>query len=330
MAMKFVFTSPRGLGQNAFYKQKFFDYGIDYATKVKVCFPNSGAVAFINYCPQPPLSMLTFNEFAKVVHTDMQSGDLLELNDHHRAAHESISSPGEEEQSLPTSGSHEAAVPQSLDEPIESICPRWEASFVPGQCLNIKSYTVPDGDPISPNQTPFFPTGNLPIPLSNESDELASSSPPKSAAIPPTEAVLTDCDFSMLNAGDFVTSACTMDITAYSLGPQGYTPGGAARVFDSHNPTEGGDQLGTPNKHCPIPGPGEGIGGSPLHQPNPANQNCNGMGNLLIVQKSNEALPVPTETGGCIVFSFVVPVVLDGVGVLDIPPGTTVMYTVSV
>jgi hypothetical protein len=317
--MNFTFNSPSNLGQNAFYEQKFFDDGIVNATKVKACFPKSGAVAYIDYCLAPPMSMHTSNVFAKIVDTNMQSGDLLVLNDHH--GDESMSSP-EEELSSPTPGSHEAADTQSLDKSIVSICPTGEANFAPGQCLNKKSDTIP----VMPSKS--FPPGNLPNPLSSESDELASSS--KSAAMRPTNALLTDCDFSKLNAGDFVTSACTMDITAYSLGPQGYTPGGAARVFDSSNPTKGSDQLGAPNKHCLTSGPGEGTGGSPLYQPNPDNQNCNDLGNLLIVQKHNEAHPVPTETGGCIIFSFPVPVVLNGVGVLDIPPGTTVMYTVSV
>jgi hypothetical protein len=319
----FVFTTPTGFGPNAFFEQNFFDNGIGATTKVQACFSRAGAVAFLNYCSPPSMNVLVFNSLANVDHTDMQSGDLLLLNDDRRPA---ISIPWEK-QSLQTSGS----ATESLGNPAESICPRWEENFVSGQCFNANSDTVPGLGSTSPSPSAsFFPTWNSPGHLPNEAAERASIYLPKPTAIPPKDADMVDCDFSMLNAGDVVTSACTMDITAYSIDPQVYTPGGAARVFDSRSPAKGCDQLGAPNEDCPIPGPGQGLGGSPLHQPNPTNQNCNDLGNLLIVQKANEEHPFPSETGGCINFSFVAPVVLLGVGVLDIPLGTTVMYTVCV
>lgn len=149
---------------------------------------------------------------------------------------------------------------------------------------------------------------------------------------------LMECDFASLFPGDFVTTslreACLMDITAISLdaSQRDFATGGAAQVFDSSNPTKGSIQLGSPNQDCPNAGPGEGSGGSPLHQANQAYQNCEARGNLLIVPniyEEKEKLPIPAHTGGCIKFSFVAPVVLNGAGVLDIPPGTTIMYTVS-
>jgi hypothetical protein len=145
-----------------------------------------------------------------------------------------------------------------------------------------------------------------------------------------------ECDFSMVSPGDFVMTslreACLMDIATLSFdgSQEDYAHGRAAGVFDSSNPTRGNKQLGSPNKDCANAGPGEGTGGSPLHQANQAYQNCKAQRNLLIVPHSyEEKLPIPAQTGGCIKFSFVVPVVLKGAGVLDIPPGTTVMYTVS-
>jgi hypothetical protein len=310
----FVLTTPPNLGRNAFFEQRFFDNGTGDTTKVQACFSGSGAVAFVNYCTPPPVA---FNSLAIVDDTDMQSDDLLSLSDVHQP-------------SLQTAGSFTAGVTKSVDKPIESICPRWQESFLSGQCLNFDSDSVPELGPVFPSQTAskFFPTGNFLDSLSTT--EGTSILLPKSTDTPPTKADMIDCDFSMFDAGDYVTSACSMDIAAYSMDSHGYTPGGAARVFDSYSPPKGCGQLGAPNEDCPTHGPGQGLGGSPLHQPNPANQNCNGLGNLLIVQKTNEEHPFSSETGGCINFSFVAPVALHGVGVLDIPPDTTVMYTVCV
>jgi hypothetical protein len=157
-----------------------------------------------------------------------------------------------------------------------------------------------------------------------------------SAQSDPNANQMMECDFSTVSPGDLVTTSlrqvCLMDVAALRLeGSQdGYTTGSAACVFDSINPSGGSNQLGSPNKDCSNTGPGEGAGGSPSHQANQAYQNCEARGNLLVVPNGYEdKLPIPAHTGGCIKFSFVVPVVLKGAGVLDVPPGTTVMYTVS-
>jgi hypothetical protein len=187
----------------------------------------------------------------------------------------------------------------------------------------------------SPSESP---TARTPV------DDTSSTSPGSPSLSPPLQGKKGEqrivCDFSSLVPGDFVTSGlrqtCFLEITAFSLdGSHGgeYSTGGPARVFDSSNPTEGSNQLGSPNHDCPKnAGPGQGSGGSPLHQANQAYQNCEARGNVLIVpersQKEDENDPIPAAMGGCINFHFVVPVLLQGAGVLDIPPRTTVMYTV--
>jgi hypothetical protein len=169
-----------------------------------------------------------------------------------------------------------------------------------------------------------------------QSDNLASSPDEPIPQHSSNLLKLIECDFATLVPGDYVTSslreACFIEITAVSLDDShgDYAPGGAAQVFDSSNPTKGNSQLGSPNQDCPNAGPGKGRGGSPLHQANQAYQNCEARGNLLIVpERKEDAHPIPAAKGGCINFYFTVPIFLHGAGVLGIPPGTTVMYTVS-
>ena len=74
------------------------------------------------------------------------------------------------------------------------------------------------------------------------------------------------------------------------------------RVFDTANPGGetpeacGDSDLGAPNKACPGGGPGRGIGGIP-GQPG---ENCEPLGNALIVQEPGESCPDDNVNGGII------------------------------
>lgn len=98
----------------------------------------------------------------------------------------------------------------------------------------------------------------------------------------------------------------------------GYTPDGAARIFDSSNPgtdNENGDpDLGTPNKGCDKPGPGVGAAG----RPGSDGENCVPLGNLLIIQESDKEYPDDNAKGGSIAFDFVRPTYVDFIGLVDI------------
>ena len=84
-------------------------------------------------------------------------------------------------------------------------------------------------------------------------------------------------------------------ISAVALN-RGYTPGGAARIFDTAQPGgfNGDTDLGSPNELCSPSGPGEGAGGAP--DSNYAN--CDPQGMVLIIQESNKAIPDDNAGGG--------------------------------
>jgi hypothetical protein len=341
----FIFTSPTGLGRNAFYWEDFAD-GIADAMELEVCFEKSGGVTSIQYkVKKSSLAMLdiqtTFQPISNTMEADHIFGHLAsDMGTSQTGPTPFLSAP-----SRSSSDIHSSAY---ISE---------EPSFVPSDDLAIKTMSSATVSIITPGASPSVLSSEKMSPASNPTTSAiqrpieACQSPSKPPSALPVDGTMwmspspfhkekaerIECDFSSLDPGDFVTAslrkACLIEITAFSLdGAQGdYSQGGPAQVFDSSNPTKGSNQLGSPNQDCPNAGPGGGTGGSPLHQANQAYQNCKTHGNLLIVPQGNEdAHPIPAARGGCINFHFVVPVILEGAGVLDIPPGTTVMYTVRV
>lgn len=84
--------------------------------------------------------------------------------------------------------------------------------------------------------------------------------------------------------------------------------------------------LGSPNEFCTPPGPGVGLEG----QPGGAGPNCDPLGNVLIVQSSDESITIPDDAvgGGSILIDFTTDVSYVGeIGLLDIDYET--MITVS-
>ena len=106
---------------------------------------------------------------------------------------------------------------------------------------------------------------------------------------------LLKLDFESLNHGD-----CVSNQYQQSFGLLLSTSGGLGslpHIFDTNNPVTGeyrDSDVGSPNKHCPNGGPGVGEGG----EPGRLGQNCNPLGNVLIIQKDNAAnsdIPGTTE-----------------------------------
>ena len=91
------------------------------------------------------------------------------------------------------------------------------------------------------------------------------------------------------------------------------------RLFDTANPwieDTGGDRdLGAPNWRCSPPGPGRGVGG----EPGAPGENCDPLGNVLIIQEEDSPIPDDNFQGGMIVFDFAEPVdYVSAMGFLDV------------
>jgi hypothetical protein len=70
-------------------------------------------------------------------------------------------------------------------------------------------------------------------------------------------------------------------------------------VFDTSSPAAAG-HLGSPNQACAGGGPGVGVGG----MPNSTYENCEPLGNVLVVQESDKDTPDDNANGGTITFTF--------------------------
>jgi hypothetical protein len=328
----FVFTSPTGLGRNAFYWEEFSGGVVD-ATNLDVCFEKSGGVVSVQYSPAHlPLSPATSGS-----PTMSRAPDDPSL----QRASKPIDGEYTIEIALPSVGGSQTSRPPTTS---TAITTKEFASPNPSAFINRSPGELPQASDLKPGASSVLFNGVFKSPKDSPRTQIADASPESRASSPPPSVhfeagELMECDFAALAPGDFVTTGlletCLMEITAFSLDLDGSqldsSRGGPAQVLDSSNPVKRNIQLGSPNQDCPDAGPGEGTGGSPLHQPIQEYQNCKARGNLLIVpERVQDAIdPIPVATGGCLIFHFLVPVVLKGAGILDIPAGTTAMYTVS-
>ena len=126
-----------------------------------------------------------------------------------------------------------------------------------------------------------------------------------------------------LKGGDYVSNDwLSYGLTLSAEGGRGKLP----RLFDTANPgteEKGDPDLGAPNKGCG--GPGIGLGG----ERGAPGENCNPLGNVLIIQEINDYPEIPDDNakGGIITLDFTNP---DGqyvfdMGLLDIDyRGTTI------
>jgi hypothetical protein len=114
----------------------------------------------------------------------------------------------------------------------------------------------------------------------------------------------TDADGNPLAPGEFVENEwAKYGLILTSSGGFGDLP----RLLDSSNPgsedTCGDSDLGAPNEACTPPGPGTGDGGAPGAD----GENCDPLGNVLIVQEPGADCPDDNLKGGTIFFDFVEP-----------------------
>jgi hypothetical protein len=130
-------------------------------------------------------------------------------------------------------------------------------------------------------------------------------------------------DFASVSEGQYVTNELQSDYLVTIEATGGYTPGGAARVFNTANPgtTDNGDpDLGSPNSKCDGGGPGKGNGGAP----GSSHSNCVPLGNVLIVQEDDKDQPDDNGGGGTIKFSFTRAAKIQDISILDIDDGNNV------
>ena len=119
--------------------------------------------------------------------------------------------------------------------------------------------------------------------------------------------------------GQYITDDFRQDygvvISAQGQLGSGYTPNGAARIFDSSQPggSNGDPDLGSPNWSCPGGGPGVGDGG----KHGTAYENCNPLGMVLIIQETDKDTPDDNYGGGWITFDFDEPAHLDTIVIFD-------------
>jgi hypothetical protein len=140
-------------------------------------------------------------------------------------------------------------------------------------------------------------------------------------------------DFNTLAPGQYVTDelegAWGVTINAVDDGGSGYTPGGAARVFDTNNPGTSGSgdpDLGSPNESCSGGGPGVGAGGAD----GSLYENCIPLNNVLIIQESDKAEWDDSKHGGYIEFIFTDKVYIQELAILDIDSRPHMEVTITV
>jgi hypothetical protein len=93
------------------------------------------------------------------------------------------------------------------------------------------------------------------------------------------------------------------------------------RVFNTSDPGRDPD-LGAPNRKCFPPGPGVGVGG----EPNTPGENCEALGNVLIIQEDNDEPELPDDParGGTMAFEFITAIkYVYEIGIMDIERNTT-------
>lgn len=114
-----------------------------------------------------------------------------------------------------------------------------------------------------------------------------------------------------------------LGLTLFAEGGEGSLP----CLFDTANlgsEREGGDSdLGAPNKYCTPSGPGRGDGG----RPGEPGENCDPLGNVIIIQEPGVDVPDDNRGGGLLTLDFPQPggTYVYEIGLLDIDEATSIV-----
>ena len=201
--------------------------------------------------------------------------------------------------------------------------------FMPVDIADVKQLTVIFGGSGAVAHLKYRICGEIPTAAPSVSPTDLPASPTSAPTASPTTCPYTDLNFDSLTRGDYITDQLEdlygVTITAAGSSGSGYTPAGAARVFDTNitGGVQGDPDLGSPNEGCG--GPGEGLGGAPGEP----YENCMVLGNVLIIQEENKTTPDDNAGGGNITFDFLVPVEVVEIAILDIDINETATVLVS-
>jgi hypothetical protein len=146
----------------------------------------------------------------------------------------------------------------------------------------------------------------------------SSSTPsftPTTSSEDATHCPYVNLNFNSLSSRDYITDELRAKygvMISAEATRDGYTPGGAARVFDTQNAKWGSEyKLASPNKSCG--GKGNGSGGERGSE----YENCDPLQNVLLVQ--NKDVPQPNDNGyaSYITFDFDKPVNLQEIAIIE-------------
>ena len=217
---------------------------------------------------------------------------------------------------LPTSSSKPSLNPTDVptETPTNTVFP--SVSLIPTEKPSVSG--VPSS---SPSSLPSVGPSISVAPSFSPTSLPTLSSAPTEVCVEVTIDFQVDGDDFALIRGQYVSddwfTRYGLTITAAAT-EGGFTPDGQARIFDSSTPGSDPD-LGSPNEDCAqlgqVSGPGQGAGGRRGQR----GQNCNPLGNLLIIQSEDKSEPDDNPTGGNITFAFDVPVQeFLSIGLIDI------------
>jgi hypothetical protein len=169
-----------------------------------------------------------------------------------------------------------------------------------GLCLEAVTYKFTDAQNDPPVNPPTDPPTMSPQPSTSP-----SGTPTMSSQLPSFSPTETQCDpykldFSTMDPDNrFNTKfhyTTDLGVTISAFGEDGHTPHNRSIVVDTSNSEAlmGSLGLGSPNEGCDPAGPGVGSSGLA--------SNCDGVGNVLIAQGSNQDQPISNPRGSEIVF----------------------------
>ena len=175
--------------------------------------------------------------------------------------------------------------------------------------------------------TPATPTGATP-----------TQAPPTPSAPTPSECINAMINFNDLPDGTKLNGGEYLDVQYKPFYGLEFSSSGGLRdiprLFDTAkvgNNTYGDPDLGSPNRKCPGGGPGKGKGGEPGPDGDNPYQNCEYLGNVLIIQEDNgfEEQPDDNQDGGTVTMDFS-PMAEEvyEIGMLDVdyPVSITIVY----
>ena len=352
------------LGNNS---KQTLEINIKDVKQIKVTFPGSGAVAFIDFCYDPDTTPPPFNTRPPTTSPTASPTELPTASPTESPTASPTKSPTPSPTSSPTSlptssptapptaspTTSPTASPTSAPTVSPTASPTESPTGVPTTSPTVSPTTrptivaMPSKAPVEgPAPTPVIQPTIVAIPSKApvEAPTPGGVGPPSGAeptpggGLPPTcdEPIEITIDFmttgTVANPGDPIPHGAYVEdewkrfnLILSAVGGFGTLP----RIFDTAdvgNELYGDPDLGSPNFRCTPPGPGMGSGGEPGHP----GENCDFLGNVLIIQENDTDTSIPDDNsdGGTITFDFhPIADYVTQMGLLDVDDNTTILVT---